>query len=87
MVGRYATTAAGARNDADLAPGKVPALRVVELTKDLGETLVAGQGMLSRPGVGVGQAVAGPARPTCGSRPRAASGSGAMSVAAGRLRP
>lgn len=33
----------------DLPPGEVAPLRVVELTKDLGETLVAGQGMLSRP--------------------------------------
>lgn len=35
--------------DADLAAGEVPPLRLVELTKDLGETRVVGQGMLSTP--------------------------------------
>jgi predicted ATPase len=33
----------------DVTPGDVPTLRLVELTKDLGETLVVGQGLLSRP--------------------------------------
>jgi predicted ATPase len=33
----------------DVAPGEVPDLRLVELTKDLGETQVVGQGMLSAP--------------------------------------
>lgn len=41
--------AAGLRGDATTAPGEVPPVRVHELTKDLGETLVAGQGMLTTP--------------------------------------
>ena len=35
--------------DAEAGPGEVPPMRLVELTKDLGETLVVGQGMLSSP--------------------------------------
>jgi predicted ATPase len=35
--------------EGDRSPGEVPELRLVELTKDLGETHVAGQGLLSTP--------------------------------------
>lgn len=35
--------------EVDVEPGEIAPLRLVELTKDLGETLVAGQGLLSTP--------------------------------------
>lgn len=43
--------ASGGRDAEEIpaSPGEIPDLRLVELTKDLGETLVAGQGMLTTP--------------------------------------
>lgn len=36
-------------SEVDLTPGEVPAMRIHHLTKDLGETFVAGQGLLQTP--------------------------------------